>query len=473
MDEARASRPPCCTRASPCPPYSRACPRTPWRPTDAGSSRPSGEPPRREEEPFVRRHHVTRPFAEPRIAGGRGGAGGRRDHELVCREHELCLNAGCRAGRAYERTGALAGGPDDGGRSRELVVERGRAPPSPHGASPTPISATNLPAAHMSSRRIETAGGLPPCSDSPVPLSTGPPTRSRKPIRALRTRTPRQSPRHRDRRGPAAPRVLTAPGADGRELEDDRAVGANEAMNDSDGRGGRWPSRSHARSRCRRPASANGARPGRARTRRGSRGLGGRRRRRPIRRSRAGNGHRRRRAPGRARRGRASARPAPQPPPRAGRGSGACATLPRCPSRSRPDRRRRATRDVADSSRVPHACGPSPITPPPPPERRPSSSPRVGMSAPRLRRIMSATIPVQPGLVRGAEPSPVVAVEVLVEHDVVLPAPGRAGACRPAERGPAPVLADGGRGMIRRRRISSADLCHRALRRPIRSGIRA
>ena len=33
----------------------------------------------------------------------------------------------------------------------------------------------------------------------------------------------------------------------------------------------------------------------------------------------------------------------------------------------------------------------------------------------------SATMPVQPGLVRGAEPGAVVAVEVLVEHEVVLP----------------------------------------------------
>ena len=60
----------------------------------------------------------------------------------------------------------------------------------------------------------------------------------------------------------------------------------------------------------------------------------------------------------------------------------------------------------------------------------------------RRRMIRSATIPVQPGLVRRAEPGAVVAVEVLVEQDVVLPRRVGLQPLDPAEAGPPPVGPD-------------------------------
>src|SRR5215471_5125829 len=55
---------------------------------------------------------------------------------------------------------------------------------------------------------------------------------------------------------------------------------------------------------------------------------------------------------------------------------------------------------------------------------------------------MSATRPVQPCLVRGAQASPVITVEVLVEQQVVLPVRIVLHALDPAEAGSPPIGAD-------------------------------
>ena len=80
-------------------------------------------------------------------------------------------------------------------------------------------------------------------------------------------------------------------------------------------------------------------------------------------------------------------------------------------------------------------------------------------TAPWRRRITSATRPVQPVWCVAPRPAAVVAVEVLVEHEVVLPVRVVLQPLDPAEAGPAPVRADAGRsrpagptGRRRRRR---------------------
>ena len=64
-------------------------------------------------------------------------------------------------------------------------------------------------------------------------------------------------------------------------------------------------------------------------------------------------------------------------------------------------------------------------------------------TAPWRRRITSAISAGPSGLVGGAEPGAVVAVEVLVEHQVVVPGRVVSAAARPPEAGPPAVRPDG------------------------------
>ena len=109
------------------------------------------EPPRGEEEPLVRRHHVARPFAEPRVAGDRRGAGGA-SRSRTGRPRARAV-ASTPASAPAVRTSA----PARSRAARTIAVAPGARrrtappPPSPRCASPAPSSATNVPAAHMSS----------------------------------------------------------------------------------------------------------------------------------------------------------------------------------------------------------------------------------------------------------------------------------------------------------------------------------
>ena len=232
----------------------------------------------------------------------------------------------------------------------------------------------------------------------------------------------------------------------------------------------RASSRAHARGRCRRSASASAARRRRARTRPGARTRAGRRSRRPTRGSRGGTARR-----PTIRTGSSAARPSI----RARRPSGRDRQEPVVAARPQPGdgAHRVAAEAVADEPfaarrllEVPHACGPRAIIRA---ARRHASEQlaerrdlRAAAAADHVRHD-----PRPPGLVRGAEPGAVVAVEVLVEEDVVLPVRVVLERVDPAVAGTSPVLADQEERDQPRRMSSpiSASVCCRR----IRSGTRA
>ena len=94
------------------------------------------EPAGREEEALVRRHRVARPLAEPRVAGDRGRAGRRRDHELSAASTSCCATG---SGRPSARDDVCRAGSrplHDRGRPLEARRRTARPPPSPRARPP-------------------------------------------------------------------------------------------------------------------------------------------------------------------------------------------------------------------------------------------------------------------------------------------------------------------------------------------------
>ena len=190
----RASRPPCCTRASPCPPCSRACPRRPWRPRDAGRSRPSSNRRVARKRPFVRRHHVTRPLAEPRdIRRPPSGRSASRSRTDLPRARAVPRRPASVAPAVRRRLAARArGGPHD------RPVAAGSW--SSNGAAAAVTSCASSPRLELRDERSRRPHVLEVAlrpraassrrSDAPVPGSTRPPAGSRNADTRPRTTNP-------------------------------------------------------------------------------------------------------------------------------------------------------------------------------------------------------------------------------------------------------------------------------------------
>ena len=215
----------------------------------------------REEQPLVRRHQVARPLAEPRVPGDRSRPV-VLDHELVRREHELLVDRARDARPPDEPRRSLARGRDErcGGRERATVgagrrrhlVGVARAQLDAEGSRRPEVLAVVQPAGRLLAR-----------PHAAIPGAARPPARAGDAVGALELEAVRG---RLDRRVAVreALAVDAPPRAERRELEPDRSGRRTRDGGRSRPRSGRVPSRSRARGRRSRPASATAARPGRA-----------------------------------------------------------------------------------------------------------------------------------------------------------------------------------------------------------------
>ena len=425
-----------------CRPCSRACPRRRWRPTCAAPRGPRRARFGGEVEPLVRGHQVARPLAEPRVAGDRGRPAAGRDRELVGGEHELRVDLVGRAGapRASAAARFRAAGTIDGG--RRAAPSNGAAAAVTSCACPGASSTANVPAAQTSSTVVQPAGGLLARPDAAVPLAARLPAGARR-----RGRRPRRRSRRPPARPPASP-PRTARRGRSRQVQS----GVSSSGTGRSARMSRWTTPTAGRPWAIASSRSSTTSPTCQRQRgtpssssnetssslpRGStvaaRPLVGREPEAGV----ADDEHRVERGEPEHPRGRPAGRRR-----RAARGSGACAARRPCPSRSRRDRRRRATRAPPPrrGCRRPAArAGSSSLAVV---ERHRRAARRASGRRAAAAQDQVGDEPRPAGLVGGAEPGAVVAVEVLVEEDVVLP--GRVGLepLDPAEARPPAVLAD-------------------------------